>query len=113
MIIKTKLFNGWSKEIRLSLKKLTLPQGSMRYEVQERTRTWVAFDNDTPIGWCIVPDNLYMVYVKPAFRRKGIGKALVTAAKQFRKREGYCLPHTRAGVMLYKSTGIPQKYWDT
>lgn len=106
MIIKTRLFKDWPEDIQLALKNLTLRQGRMRYEVRDKNRTWVAFENNKPIGWCSVPNGLYMTYVKPAFRKRGIGKTLVTEAKRYRKRKGYSLPHTLAGTKLYNSTNI-------
>jgi GNAT superfamily N-acetyltransferase len=44
----------------------------------------MAYDNGTPIGVCFVYDNILSVYVKPTYRRQGIGRKLTeTLLKQY------------------------------
>ena len=59
----------------------------MRYEVQDETRTWVAFEKKEIVGWGIASQyydhgKVAMVYVRRSQRRQGIGASLLREIRQ-------------------------------
>jgi len=98
MRIASRKFSDWPAEARRILLALTMRDGSMRYEVQEETRTWVAFEKKEIVGWGIASQyydhgKVAMVYVRRSQRRQGIGASLLREIRRDTRRRLYAIPH--------------------
>ena len=82
---------------------------------------WIALDNDNRvigmIGTSTVSDSdlwLKRLFIKPAFKRMGLGSALLSIAEEFAKTKGISNIHTRfpewykEAAMFYPSKGFTE-----
>lgn len=102
-------FQSFDEEVKNPLKKYGLPMGAL----------FIAYWNDEPVG-CIALQPLKeegvcemkRLYVKPAFRKYGIGKALVEALLKASHELGYTsmrldtLERLQPAIKLYEQYGF-------
>ncbi len=79
------------------------------------TPTYIATYKNKPIGWAILAQRYHydwlMVYVKPEYRRKGIGGALASEVKRHKKRANfYCAKWNHTAAAFFKKNIKLYKY---
>jgi len=61
-----------------------------RYLDQHSAHTWMALRNQKPVGiLCVTSNCIDELWVKPRFRRKGIGSSLVAQALEYMRNRGF------------------------
>ena len=103
-----------NKDLLEKLGELTNSSGfsAMRDSLEERciTSVWVALRYSRIIGWAMIDDIWHVhVFVEPKYRRRGIGKALVSRANTYARRKKKSLniePWSEAGWALYASVNL-------
>ena len=88
--------------------------GDKVIEATDRFRTFIAIENDTVVGYldvtyCFDENELYDLFVKVDYRRKGYGKKLLAKALEMNKPEGMTLfvdIDNEPAICLYQSVGF-------
>ena len=64
----------------------------------------IAYNGNTPIGWCIFTEYVFMVYILPKYRRCGIATELFRMMSK-NKQWPTVFEHTSQSRLFFKSIG--------
>lgn len=74
-----KQFFTWSKPVQAQLREYNFGGNGQMYRLlRHNPDTVVMLDKGEVIGWTLISENWAMFYVRPEYRREGVGRRLAT-----------------------------------